>query len=52
MGLSIQDAAVKLHLRPRIIEDIEADNFTNIASSTYVRGYVKTMPVWSVPMRP
>ncbi|KZK70005.1 hypothetical protein A1L58_01835 [Shewanella baltica] len=41
MGLSIQDAAVKLHLRPRIIEDIEADNFTNIASSTYVRGYVK-----------
>lgn len=41
MGLSIQDAAVKLHLRPRIVEDLEADNFTNIASSTYVRGYVK-----------
>lgn len=40
-GLSIQDAAVKLHLRPRIVEDIEEDNFTNIASSTYVRGYVK-----------
>lgn len=41
MGLSIADAAVKLHLRPRIVEDIEANNFTNIASSTYVRGYVK-----------
>lgn len=41
MGLSIADTAVKLHLRPRIVEDIEANNFTNIASSTYVRGYVK-----------
>ncbi|PIW60903.1 RodZ domain-containing protein [Shewanella sp. CG12_big_fil_rev_8_21_14_0_65_47_15] len=41
MGLSIADAAVKLHLRPRIVEDIEANNFINIASSTYVRGYVK-----------
>lgn len=41
MGLSIADTAVKLHLRPRIVEDIEANNFINIASSTYVRGYVK-----------
>ncbi|MGL4712028.1 MAG: RodZ domain-containing protein [Shewanella sp.] len=41
MGLSIQEAAIKLHLRPRIIEDLEADNFINIASPTYVRGYVK-----------
>ncbi|AVV85915.1 RodZ domain-containing protein [Shewanella putrefaciens] len=40
-GLSIADAAVKLHLRPGIVEDLEADNFTNIASPTYVRGYVK-----------
>lgn len=41
MGISIADAAMKLHLRPRIVEDIEANNFSNIASSTYVRGYVK-----------
>lgn len=41
MGLSIAETAVKLHLRPFIVENIEADNFTNIASSTYVRGYVK-----------
>lgn len=41
MGLSLQDAAVKLHLRPRVIEEIEADNFANIASPTYARGYVK-----------
>ncbi|MCL1089797.1 DUF4115 domain-containing protein [Shewanella profunda] len=40
-GLSIADTAVKLHLRPGIVEDLEADNFTNIASPTYVRGYVK-----------
>lgn len=41
MGLSIGDAAVKLHLRPKIVEDLEADVFTNIASATYARGYVK-----------
>ncbi|GIU07640.1 RodZ domain-containing protein [Shewanella morhuae] len=41
MGLSLQEAAVKLHLRPSVLEDIEADNFTNIASPTYTRGYVK-----------
>ena len=41
MGLSIADTAVKLHLRPRIVEDLEADDFSNISSSTYVRGYVK-----------
>ncbi|MGL5391572.1 MAG: helix-turn-helix domain-containing protein, partial [Shewanella sp.] len=41
MGLSVGDAAVKLHLRPKIVEDLEADVFSNIASATYVRGYVK-----------
>jgi cytoskeleton protein RodZ len=40
-GLSIQEVAVHLHLRPSIVKDLEADCFTNIASSTYVRGYVK-----------
>ncbi|MCH1931584.1 DUF4115 domain-containing protein [Shewanella sp. A25] len=41
MGLSIADTAVKLHLRPSIVQNLEADDFSNIASSTYVRGYVK-----------
>lgn len=41
MGLSVQDAALKLHLRPKIVSDLESDNFTNIASPTYIRGYVK-----------
>lgn len=41
MGLSIADTAVKLHLRPGIVENLEADDFSNISSSTYVRGYVK-----------
>lgn len=41
MGLTIAQTAVKLHLRPSIIQNIEADDFSHIASSTYVRGYVK-----------
>ena len=40
-GFSIEEVATRLHLRPQIVKDIEADNFVNIASSTYVRGYVK-----------
>ncbi|MCE9790777.1 DUF4115 domain-containing protein [Shewanella indica] len=40
-GISVEDAATRLHLRPCIVTDIEADCFSNIDSSTYVRGYVK-----------
>ncbi|GGQ13733.1 RodZ domain-containing protein [Shewanella litoralis] len=40
-GLSIEAVATQLHLRPRIISDIEQDIFENIASTTYVRGYIK-----------
>lgn len=40
-GLSIEAVAAQLHLRPGIISDIEKDIFDNIASTTYVRGYVK-----------
>ena len=40
-GLTIEEAAKLLHLRPQIVRDLEQDNFSNIASSTYVRGYVK-----------
>ncbi len=41
MGMSVADAAVKLHLRLGIVKDLEADDFSNISSSTYIRGYVK-----------
>ncbi|QDO83391.1 DUF4115 domain-containing protein [Shewanella psychropiezotolerans] len=41
MGASVADIAEQLHLRPCIVEDIEADNFDEIASPTYVKGYVK-----------
>ncbi|NRB23782.1 RodZ domain-containing protein [Shewanella sp.] len=41
MGASVADIAGQLHLRPCIVEDIEADNFDEIASPTYVKGYVK-----------
>ncbi|WP_372870497.1 RodZ domain-containing protein [Shewanella sp.] len=40
-GMSVADVATALHLRPSIVKDIEADDFSNIGSSTYVRGYVK-----------
>ncbi|WP_299791548.1 RodZ domain-containing protein [uncultured Shewanella sp.] len=40
-GASIADIAGQLHLRPCIVQDIEADNFGEIASATYVKGYVK-----------
>ncbi|MGI2854595.1 RodZ domain-containing protein [Shewanella algae] len=40
-GITIEDAATRLNLRPCIVADIEADCFSNIDSSTYVRGYVK-----------
>ena len=40
-GLSIEAVATQLHLRPRIVSDIEQDIFDNIASTTYVRGYIK-----------
>lgn len=41
MGISIADIAGQLHLRPCIVEDIEADKFEQIASPIYVKGYVK-----------
>ena len=40
-GASVGDIAGQLHLRPCIVEDIEADNFGDIASAIYVKGYVK-----------
>jgi len=40
-GASVADIAGQLHLRPCIVEDLEADNFGEIASTTYVKGYVK-----------
>ncbi|NRD73292.1 DUF4115 domain-containing protein [Shewanella sp. VB17] len=40
-GASVGDIAGELHLRPCIVENIEADNFADIASAIYVKGYVK-----------
>lgn len=40
-GLSVAQMADLLHLRPSIVIDIEADNFDNIASVTYAKGYIK-----------
>ncbi|ABZ75933.1 conserved hypothetical protein [Shewanella halifaxensis HAW-EB4] len=40
-GLSIEAIASQLHLRPTIIQEIEADNLQAVGAATYVRGYVK-----------
>lgn len=40
-GVSVEDIATQLHLRPSIILDIEADNLLAVGAATYVRGYVK-----------
>ena len=40
-GLSAEAIAERLHLRPAIVYDIEDDRFSEIGSSTYVRGYIK-----------
>ncbi|GIU12760.1 RodZ domain-containing protein [Shewanella sp. MBTL60-007] len=40
-GLSVEAIASQLHLRPTIVQEIEADNLTEVGAATYVRGYVK-----------
>lgn len=40
-GMSVADVATALHLRPSVVKDLEADDFSNISSTTYVRGYIK-----------
>ncbi|ABV86631.1 RodZ domain-containing protein [Shewanella pealeana] len=40
-GLSIEAIAAQLHLRPTIVQEIEADNLEAVGAATYVRGYVK-----------
>ncbi|WP_298768677.1 RodZ domain-containing protein [uncultured Shewanella sp.] len=40
-GLSIDDVAEQLNLRPMVVRNIEADDFSELGGSTYVRGYVK-----------
>ncbi|MFT5788792.1 MAG: cytoskeleton protein RodZ [Shewanella sp.] len=40
-GVTIEDIAAQLHLRPAIIKEIEADNLLAVGAATYVRGYVK-----------
>ncbi|MCH1923321.1 DUF4115 domain-containing protein [Shewanella sp. C32] len=35
------EVATRLHLRNVVVEEIERDDFSNISSATYVRGYVR-----------
>ena len=39
--LSIESVSKALNLRMSIVNDIEVDDFSNIGSSTYARGYIK-----------
>ncbi|MFQ6371395.1 cytoskeleton protein RodZ [Shewanella sp. YIC-542] len=40
-GLSQQEVSTRLHLRVSVIDEIEQDDFRNISSNTYIRGYVR-----------
>jgi cytoskeleton protein RodZ len=40
-GLSIAAAAEKLHLDPKVIEALEADRFSELGASVYVRGHLR-----------
>lgn len=41
-GMSVQQVADSLHLRPSIIEAIDANSFKEIPGVTFLRGYVKS----------
>jgi cytoskeleton protein RodZ len=40
-GLSVAAAAEKLHLDSKVIEALEADRFTDLGASVYVRGHLR-----------
>ncbi|MEQ8288687.1 MAG: DUF4115 domain-containing protein [Gammaproteobacteria bacterium] len=40
--LSVNDIYQRIHLEPRIIQAIEADEYDKISSPTYARGYLRT----------
>lgn len=39
--LSIQEVGTRLHLDPRIIDALEADDFDHLPAGIYVRGYIR-----------
>lgn len=40
-GLSVAAAAEKLHLDPKVIESLEANKFSELGASVYVRGHLR-----------
>ncbi len=40
-GLSVAASAEKLHLDPKVIEALEADRFSDLGASVYVRGHLR-----------
>jgi cytoskeleton protein RodZ len=40
-GLSVAASGEKLHLDPKVIEALEADRFTELGASVYVRGHLR-----------
>jgi cytoskeleton protein RodZ len=43
LAISVEKVAAKLRVRPRIIEDIELDNYKTSGGATYARGHIKTL---------
>ena len=40
-GLSVDDVASRLHLRPNVIELLEADDYSNMSDQVFVKGYLR-----------
>ncbi len=40
--LSVEDIYKRIHLEPKIIQAIEADDYSNIPTATYARGYLRS----------
>ncbi len=41
LGLSLEDIASKVHLRPSMLSDLEADVYDPSVSTTFVKGYIR-----------
>lgn len=42
MGKSVLEVANHLNLNPHVVEDIENDDYSNLASDVYAKGYLRT----------
>ena len=42
-GLSFEDVAKRTNIRARVIQDLEAENFTSSGGNAYARGHIRSI---------